>query len=145
MTFVVTENCIKCKYMDCVEVCPVDCFHEGPNFLAIDPDELLPLTDDELAERLGWMPKPVRRLKSNACPMIMPIEDAPTICTARDLGDGEISRRAEYLRDHPEIRERLIRVFRGTLKQRQPSPHMEERLYDGFFPREGDVPLFVEH
>jgi len=34
MTFVVTENCIKCKYMDCVEVCPVDCFHEGPNFLA---------------------------------------------------------------------------------------------------------------
>lgn len=39
MTFVVTENCIKCKYMDCVEVCPVDCFHAGPNFLVIDPDE----------------------------------------------------------------------------------------------------------
>src|SRR2546423_13866393 len=38
MTFVVTENCIKCKYTDCVEVCPVDCFHEGPNFLVIDPD-----------------------------------------------------------------------------------------------------------
>ena len=38
MTFVVTETCIKCKYMDCVEVCPVDCFHEGPNFLVIDPD-----------------------------------------------------------------------------------------------------------
>jgi ferredoxin len=39
MTFVVTENCIKCKYTDCVEVCPVDCFHEGPNFLVIDPTE----------------------------------------------------------------------------------------------------------
>jgi len=39
MTFVVTENCIKCKYMDCVSVCPVDCFHEGPNFLVIDPKE----------------------------------------------------------------------------------------------------------
>ncbi|MBA2676713.1 ferredoxin FdxA [Ramlibacter sp.] len=38
MTFVVTEQCIQCKFMDCVEVCPVDCFHEGPNFLAIDPD-----------------------------------------------------------------------------------------------------------
>jgi ferredoxin len=38
VTYVVTENCIKCKYTDCVEVCPVDCFHEGPNFLAIDPD-----------------------------------------------------------------------------------------------------------
>ena len=41
MTFVVTENCIKCKYMDCVEVCPVDCFHEGPNFLTIDPEECI--------------------------------------------------------------------------------------------------------
>ena len=38
MTYVVTENCIKCKYTDCVAVCPVDCFVEGPNFLAIDPD-----------------------------------------------------------------------------------------------------------
>jgi len=37
MTFVVTDNCIKCKYTDCVEVCPVDAFFEGPNFLAIDP------------------------------------------------------------------------------------------------------------
>src|ERR1700676_4920875 len=41
MAFVVTESCIKCKYMDCVEVCPVDCFHEGPNFLVIDPDECI--------------------------------------------------------------------------------------------------------
>lgn len=41
MTFVVTENCIKCKYTDCVTVCPVDCFHEGPNFLTIDPDECI--------------------------------------------------------------------------------------------------------
>lgn len=38
MTFVVTENCIKCKYSDCVAVCPVDAFFEGPNFLVIDPD-----------------------------------------------------------------------------------------------------------
>ena len=44
MTYVVTENCIKCKYTDCVEVCPVDCFHEGPNFLAIDPDECIDCT-----------------------------------------------------------------------------------------------------
>ena len=44
MTFVVTENCIKCKYMDCIEVCPVDCFHEGPNFLTIDPEECIDCT-----------------------------------------------------------------------------------------------------
>src|SRR5215207_5707596 len=37
MTFVVTEQCIKCKYMDCIEVCPVDCFHAGANMLVINP------------------------------------------------------------------------------------------------------------
>jgi ferredoxin len=44
VTFVVTENCIKCKYMDCVEVCPVDCFHVGPNMLVIDPEECIDCT-----------------------------------------------------------------------------------------------------
>ncbi len=44
MTYVVTENCIKCKYTDCVDVCPVDCFREGPNFLVIDPDECIDCT-----------------------------------------------------------------------------------------------------
>ncbi|QCE33689.1 ferredoxin family protein [Acetobacteraceae bacterium] len=62
MTYVVTENCIRCKFMDCVEVCPVDCFYAGENFLVISPEEcidcgvcepecpaeaILPDTDDE--------------------------------------------------------------------------------------------------
>ena len=41
MTHIVTENCIKCKHTDCVAVCPVDCFYEGPNFLVINPDECI--------------------------------------------------------------------------------------------------------
>jgi ferredoxin len=41
MTFVVTEDCILCKYTDCVEVCPVDCFYEGENMLVIHPDECI--------------------------------------------------------------------------------------------------------
>ena len=41
MTYVVLENCIKCKYTDCVEVCPVDCFYEGANMLVIHPDECI--------------------------------------------------------------------------------------------------------
>ena len=41
MTHVVTESCIKCKYTDCVEVCPVNCFYEGANFLVIHPDECI--------------------------------------------------------------------------------------------------------
>jgi len=44
MAYVVTENCIKCKFTDCVDVCPVDCFHEGPNFLVIDPEECIDCT-----------------------------------------------------------------------------------------------------
>lgn len=41
MTHIVTESCIECKYTDCVEVCPVNCFHEGPNFLVINPEECI--------------------------------------------------------------------------------------------------------
>jgi ferredoxin len=41
MTHVVLESCINCKHTDCVDVCPVDCFREGPNFLTIDPDECI--------------------------------------------------------------------------------------------------------
>jgi ferredoxin len=41
MTYVVTEPCVKCKYMDCIEVCPVDCFYEGENFLVINPEECI--------------------------------------------------------------------------------------------------------
>ena len=44
MTHVVTEACIRCKYTDCVDVCPVDCFREGPNMLVIDPDECIDCT-----------------------------------------------------------------------------------------------------
>jgi ferredoxin len=44
MAYVVTESCIKCKFTDCVDVCPVDCFREGPNFLVIDPDDCIDCT-----------------------------------------------------------------------------------------------------
>lgn len=41
MPFVITDACIQCRYTDCVEVCPMSCFHEGPNFLVINPDECI--------------------------------------------------------------------------------------------------------
>ena len=47
MTFIVGENCIKCKHTDCVEVCPVDCFYEGPNMLVIHPDECIDTREPE--------------------------------------------------------------------------------------------------
>jgi ferredoxin len=67
MTHLVTENCIKCKHTDCVDVCPVDCFYEGPNFLVINPDECIDCAvcipecpvgaiqaEDDVAERQKW-------------------------------------------------------------------------------------------
>ena len=67
MTHVVTESCIKCKYTDCVDVCPVDCFHEGPNMLVIDPDECI--------DCAVCIPE---------CPVnaILPEEDVPEVCAA---------------------------------------------------------------
>ena len=84
MPFVVTESCIKCKYTDCVEVCPVDCFHEGPNMLVIDPDECIDCT-----------------LCEPECPVeaIMADEDVP-----EDMQDF-IELNAELSKDWPVINE----------------------------------------
>jgi ferredoxin len=89
MTFVVTENCIKCKFTDCVDVCPVDCFHEGPNFLVIDPDECIDCTlcepecpaeaifaEDELPENQEHFIALNAEL-AQTWPIITEIKDAP--------------------------------------------------------------------
>ena len=57
MTFVVGENCIRCKHTDCVEVCPVDCFYEGPNMLVINPDVLTVRFASPSARLMPSMPK----------------------------------------------------------------------------------------
>ena len=89
MTYVITENCIKCKYTDCVEVCPVDCFHEGPNFLVINPEECIDCSmcepecpidaiksDEDLTdEDKGFLDINMRL--SQKWPIISVIKDAP--------------------------------------------------------------------
>lgn len=89
MTFIVTDSCIKCKYTDCVEVCPVDCFHEGPNMLVIDPDECIDCTlcepecpvdailseDDATEEQLQFVELNADLAK--AWPVINEMKDAP--------------------------------------------------------------------
>ena len=87
MPFVVTENCIKCKYTDCVEVCPVDCFYEGDNMLVIQPDEcidcgvcepecpaeaIIPDTEPEAEKWLEF-----NREYSEKCPNLTRKKDAP--------------------------------------------------------------------
>ena len=93
MTYLVTDNCAKCKYTDCVSVCPVDCFYEGENFLVINPDECIDcgvcvpecpagaiVADNELEEpdRSNWIE--INTIYSQEWPNITeqktPLEDA---------------------------------------------------------------------
>jgi len=106
--------------------------------LAIEPEGLIGLPNDELLDRLTVSPKPVRRLRCNASPIIMPLEEAPPIATAAQLGTEELTRRAEFLRDNEEFRARLITAFQSTRDEPPPSPHLERQLYDGFFPKEDE-------
>lgn len=107
--------------------------------LAIAPEELVGLAEEDLVSRLSYVPKPVRRLKTNACPMLASLEDAPSICTARTLDAAELNRRTDLIQADQAFRERLIKAFELTRDQREPSPHIEEQLYDGFFPREDEA------
>src|SRR6187455_1455942 len=71
MTYVVTEACIKCKYTDCVEVCPVDCFYEGENMLVIHPDECIDcgVCEPECpADAISRTPSPAWRSGSRSTP-----------------------------------------------------------------------------
>ncbi len=105
MTFVVTESCIKCKLTDCVEVCPVDCFHEGPNMLVIDPEECIDcilcepecpveaiFSDDELPEAQNQFLALNAEL-SESWPVITEMKDAP----ADEAEWREVKEKFQYL------------------------------------------------
>jgi len=105
MTFVVTESCIKCKLTDCVEVCPVDCFHEGPNMLVIDPEECIDCTlcepecpveaifsEDELPEEQNQLLALNAEL-SESWPVITEMKDAP----ADEADWREVKDKLQYL------------------------------------------------
>tara|TARA_B100001989_G_scaffold101903_1_gene71289 strand:- start:945 stop:1271 length:327 start_codon:yes stop_codon:yes gene_type:complete len=90
MTYVVTEQCIRCKYTDCVDVCPVDCFHEGPNFLVINPNECIDCNlcvdecpvkaiyaEDDLPEDQKDFLE-INRVYAEKWPMIDSVKPAPT-------------------------------------------------------------------
>ena len=102
MTFVVIDKCIKCKYTDCVEVCPVDCFHEGPNMLVIDPEECIDCTlcepecpieailseDDLTDEQREWLP--LNAELSQEWPVITEMKAAPEDAEEWENVEGKV-------------------------------------------------------
>lgn len=102
--------------------------------LAINPDDLMCMNDKELSKRLAASPKPVRSVRCNASPMLMPAEDAPAFVSAIALDDDELQQRVERLRNDTQFCERLIELTERSKKEDIASPHAEEQLYDGFFP-----------
>lgn len=112
MTYLVTENCIKCKHTDCVSVCPVDCFYEGENFLAINPEECIDCgvcvpecpvdaivqdTDLEEPDRSKWIE--INTIYSSQWPVITekkdPLED-------HEMWDG-VEGKLEMLSPNPGV------------------------------------------
>jgi exodeoxyribonuclease-1 len=100
--------------------------------LDIHPESLIALSEKELATRLVESPKPVRRLKTNAAPMLFSAEDAPQICQARTCGLNELQHRAEILKGDTAFCERLISAFESLKEPYPPSPYVEEQIYDRF-------------
>lgn len=100
--------------------------------LGFDPGPLLTLSPTELAARLSQLPQPVRRLKSNAAPMLFPAEDAPDACTGREHGIHELERRAKALQADAALRGRLVSAFQSLQQEYPTSPHIEKQIYDRF-------------
>ncbi len=108
MTYVVTENCIACKYTDCVEVCPVDCFYEGENTLVIHPDECIDcgvcepecpadaIRPDTEPEMEKWVE--FNRKYSEMWPVIISKKDP---MPEADTRDGEEGKMEKYFSEAP--------------------------------------------
>lgn len=93
MTFVVTESCIRCKHTDCVDVCPVDAFREGPNFLAIDPAECIDcavcVPECPVSAIYAEEDVPSDQLHFTALNAELAREWKPIVCTKLPLPDAE--------------------------------------------------------
>jgi exodeoxyribonuclease-1 len=108
--------------------------------LSVDPESLLSLSKKELIVRLNLSPKPLRRLKSNAAPILASSEDALETCSGRECSAEELERRLELLRTDAAFCNRLVSAFESSKEKYSPSPHVEKQIYAGF-PEETDKEL----
>lgn len=113
--------------------------------LGIDPGSLINLNSEDLAARLEAQPKPLRRMRCNACPIIMPSEDAPESAIGVNIRLEELERRAELLASNDSFRQRLIDAFESKYVDYEPSVYVEQQLYDGFFKQSDQIILEKFH
>ena len=100
--------------------------------LSNDPEAFAALADDDLSARLAASPKPVRRLRANAGPCILPCEDVPAPVRMRMPGTDEIRHRAAWIRGNEDFAQRLITAMADAREAKEPSVRVEEQIYDDF-------------
>ena len=101
--------------------------------LAFEPSDLESLSGEELTRRLASRPKPVRIVRSNAAPFLLPMDEAPKIAGTWAVGLDELEHRAARLRKDERLCQRLVAAFEATRAGRERSVHLEEQIYEGFF------------
>jgi exodeoxyribonuclease-1 len=111
--------------------------------LQVDPDLLQILSDEELLVRVAEMPKPIRVLKTNGAPILMPEYDAPPAAAGKELDSDELHRRADVLKNNDNLCQRLIEAFAALQAPKEASDHVEEQLYERFIPND-DTPLMEQ-
>ena len=111
--------------------------------LAVDSDEVRVLDEESLAKRISTFPKPLRVMKTNACPIILPWTRGEGITQAFELGEAELRRRADIVQTDEGFRQRLLKVHGQVKKEYEPSPFIEGQIYDGF-PSSADQRLMDE-
>jgi exodeoxyribonuclease-1 len=101
--------------------------------LTLAPEYIGGMNEARLALRMPTRPKPVHSMRANACPILTRVLETPPLTQGVVLGPEELHRRADALRADAGLRARLIAAFEATRVRRERSPHIEEKIYDGFF------------
>jgi exodeoxyribonuclease I len=100
--------------------------------LGVDPSDLVDLSLEELVTRLRQLPKPVRSLKSNAAPILMPATEAPDIASGKEIDLDELDARAELLKSDPDFCARLIEAFELAKDPQERYSYVEQQIYNDF-------------
>jgi exodeoxyribonuclease-1 len=101
--------------------------------LGVAPESLVDLGEFAMRRRITQRPKPLRRIRANAAPILSPLDKAPHFTEGLELGSKELHRRANVLQSDHFLRSRVVAAFEAIQEPRKPSPHLEDQLYDAFY------------